>query len=173
MGQSLTLSKLIIEETTLCLVGTQDGLVFIGREDYSQSFFDKWRLKYFTSCPVIYESRAFIEEKAELVEYFAGRRESFTFQYSLVGTEFQKLVWQELQKSTYGTTCSYTDLANQIGREDSVRATANAVGQNPLLIVIPCHRVLRKDGSLGGFRDGLWLKKRLLQIENLRSESLK
>jgi len=81
------------------------------------------------------------------------------------GTQFQKKVWQALLTIPYGACCSYSDVAKQIGLPTAVRAVANAIGANPLLMVIPCHRVIRKNGELGGFSAGLDLKKRLLELE--------
>jgi AraC family transcriptional regulator of adaptative response/methylated-DNA-[protein]-cysteine methyltransferase len=81
------------------------------------------------------------------------------------GTAFQKRVWQALQKIPAGTTASYTDIARRIGKPKSVRAVAQACGANPLAVVIPCHRVVRSDGNLSGYRWGVERKRALLQTE--------
>jgi O-6-methylguanine DNA methyltransferase len=85
-----------------------------------------------------------------------------------IGTEFQKQVWREIAKIPRGTTISYADLAARIGRPSAVRAVANAVGKNPLPIIIPCHRVIRSDGSIGGYSapGGVAAKMKLLAEEN-------
>ena len=83
----------------------------------------------------------------------------------LQGTEFQKLVWSAIAKISVGTTMTYQQLAISIGRKSSVRAVASACGANPVAIVVPCHRVLRSDGGLGGYRWGLQRKKALLALE--------
>ena len=83
----------------------------------------------------------------------------------LQGTEFQKLVWSAIAKIPAGTTMTYQQLAISIGRKSSVRAVASACGANPVAIVVPCHRVLRSDGGLGGYRWGLQRKKALLALE--------
>lgn len=103
----------------------------------------------------------------QLSDYLTGNRQVFTCRISssVTGTEFQKLVWQELAKVGYGEIWSYSDLANQINQPHAVRAVANAVGKNPLLIVWPCHRIIRKDGQLGGFRSGLDWKVYLQMLE--------
>lgn len=85
----------------------------------------------------------------------------------LCGTPFQKEVWKALQTIPSGTTQSYQEIAKRIGRPEATRAVANAVGANPLAIVIPCHRVIRTDGSLGGYRWGKELKKKLLLREGI------
>ena len=84
---------------------------------------------------------------------------------NLRGTEFQKLVWSAIAKIPVGTTMTYQQLAISIGRKSSVRAVASACGANPVAIIIPCHRVLRSDGGLGGYRWGLQRKKALLALE--------
>lgn len=169
MNQSFILSELMINDVTLILVGTSKSIVFLGRKEHCESYFKQWQKKYFPTYTLVTNSDAFTIEKEEIIEYYAGKRESFTFSYHLIGTDFQKLVWQALQNTCYGTTCSYTDIAKQIGKENSVRAVASAIGKNPLMIVVPCHRVLRKDGGIGGFRGGLDMKKALLKIEKTTS----
>lgn len=82
-----------------------------------------------------------------------------------IGTPFQKQVWRTLLTIPYGSVVSYSDVAEKIQRPKSVRAVANAIGANPVLIVIPCHRVIRKNGQLGGFSAGLDLKQKLICLE--------
>jgi methylated-DNA-[protein]-cysteine S-methyltransferase len=88
----------------------------------------------------------------------------------LSGTEFQKSVWRELLKIPHGETITYAELARRIGRPRAVRAVANAVGKNPRAPEIPCHRVVRSDGTLGGYsgRGGIATKKKLLAAEGIR-----
>ena len=89
------------------------------------------------------------------------------------GTDFQKKVWQELLKISYGKTESYQKITNKLGDPKAIRAVANANGKNPLWIVIPCHRVIGSDGSLTGYAGGLWRKKWLLNHENpIKQETL-
>jgi len=83
----------------------------------------------------------------------------------LEGTYLQKEVWKQLTKITYGKTISYSDLASKTSNPTAVRAVASAVGKNPIGIVVPCHRVISKDGSLGGYAWGLKMKAKLLDIE--------
>lgn len=101
----------------------------------------------------------------ELKEYFAGKRKVFSKQVLGKGTSFQKNVWRALQQIPYGQTWSYSDLAKAVQNQKAVRAVGSANGKNPLPILVPCHRVIQKDGSLGGFTGGLWRKKKLLEIE--------
>ena len=103
--------------------------------------------------------------KAQLDEYFAGKRREFSVPLSLKGTDFQKEVWNALAKIPYGTTVSYGWLAAHIGRPQAVRAVANANGANRISIFLPCHRVIGKDGSLTGYSGGIDVKRQLLQLE--------
>lgn len=101
----------------------------------------------------------------ELASYFAGERQEFTVPLAPMGTVFQRAVWAELRRIPYGTTISYAVLAERIGRPTACRAVAGANGDNRLAIVIPCHRVIGKDGTLTGYGGGLWRKQRLLELE--------
>ena len=113
-----------------------------------------------------------LECKKQLEEYFNGKRNRFNLQYKLEGTTFQCEVWKELAKIPYGELVTYKDIATRIGRKEAVRAVANAIGKNKLLIVIPCHRVIGSNGKLTGFsartkeRSGLEIKQELLHLEN-------
>ena len=103
----------------------------------------------------------------QLQEYLSGTRTFFQVPLDLSGTDFQKCVWNALLEIPYGSKICYSALARKIGRPDAVRAVAGAVGKNPCLILIPCHRVLGKDGSLTGFSAGLEIKKQLLDLERI------
>ena len=112
------------------------------------------------------ESPVLTLAKEELEAYFKGLRKTFDLPLLMVGTEFQKSVWQELLKLPFGITASYLDLAKGVNNEKAVRAAASAVGANAISIFIPCHRIIGSDGSLTGYAGGLDAKKELLEIEN-------
>jgi len=112
------------------------------------------------------ESPVLTLAKEELEGYFKGLRKTFDIPLLMIGTEFQKSVWQELLKLPFGTTASYLDLAKGVNNEKAVRAVASAVGANAISILIPCHRIIGSDGSLTGYAGGLDTKKELLKIEN-------
>lgn len=101
----------------------------------------------------------------QLQEYFDGKRTIFALKLNPEGTDFQKQIWQELQKIPFGKTTSYLELSRKYGDPKAIRAVAAANGKNPLWIVIPCHRVIGSDGSLTGYAGGLWRKKWLLEHE--------
>jgi methylated-DNA-[protein]-cysteine S-methyltransferase len=101
----------------------------------------------------------------QLAQYFAGTRRTFDLALAPEGTSFQLETWRALAAIPYGTTISYSELARRVGRPEAVRAVGAANGQNPLPIVVPCHRVIGKDGSLTGFGGGLPAKRALLELE--------
>jgi methylated-DNA-[protein]-cysteine S-methyltransferase len=106
------------------------------------------------------------EEAAEqLAEYFAGERTAFTLRTRLLGSEFQRRVWQAVSGIPYGRTWTYAQLADAVGRPDRLRAAAATNGRNPLAVVVPCHRVVGSDGSLTGYAGGLARKRFLLDLE--------
>lgn len=102
----------------------------------------------------------------QLKEYFQGKRREFDLNYTLIGTEFQKKCWKALTEIPYGKTVSYSIQAEMIGNPLAVRAVANANRLNPIAIVIPCHRVIGKNGKLTGYAGGIDKKEFLLKLEN-------
>lgn len=121
--------------------------------------------KRFNAVIVPGENKYIAATKKQLAEYLAGTRTEFDLELDPAGTEFQKTVWLALMKIPYGTTCSYSDQAKNIGAPKAVRAVANANGMNKIAIIIPCHRVIGSDGSLTGYGGGLPRKKWLLDLE--------
>jgi len=103
--------------------------------------------------------------RRELGEYFAGKRKVFDVPVEMRGTPFEMKVWKELQQIPYGETRSYADMAQRVGSPAAVRAVGRANGLNAIAIVVPCHRVVNKNGDLGGYGGGLWRKRRLLHLE--------
>ena len=101
----------------------------------------------------------------QLREYFCGMRKSFDLPIKLNGTDFQKQVWAQLLKIPYGKTCSYHDIAIAVKNPKAYRAVGQANNKNPILILVPCHRVINKNGTLGGFALENSIKKKLLDLE--------
>ena len=101
----------------------------------------------------------------QLDEYFKGKRKNFQINLLITGTDFQKKVFSELQKIPFGEVISYTELAKRIGNEKAIRAVGSANGKNPISIIIPCHRVIGRDGNLRGYGGGIEKKKWLLDFE--------
>lgn len=133
------------------IVGNENGVSVI-------SVFDKGEVSI--TVPVNLQAAV-----TQLNDYFEGKRTHFDFKLNLQGTEFQKKVWIELLNIPFGKTLSYLGLAKKLGNIEAIRAVASANGKNPLWIVVPCHRVIGKDGSLTGYAGGLWRKKWLLEHE--------
>ena len=106
----------------------------------------------------------------ELCEYFKGERKTFTFNYRINASGFLKKVLDFVQTIPYGETRTYTDVAEAIGKPRSYRAVGNALNKNPLLIVVPCHRVISKNG-LGGYKYGNEIKRTLLELEKKYKDS--
>ncbi|MBX3623274.1 MAG: methylated-DNA--[protein]-cysteine S-methyltransferase [Rhizobacter sp.] len=105
------------------------------------------------------------EAATQLGDYFAGRRVHFDLPTDLHGSPFQRSVWQALCSIESGATRSYADIAAHIGTPQAVRAVGAAVGRNPLSVIVPCHRVVGRDGSLTGYAGGLDRKRALLALE--------
>jgi methylated-DNA-[protein]-cysteine S-methyltransferase len=101
----------------------------------------------------------------ELNEYLSGKRTDFSVPLAFDGTGFQREIWKQIARIPFGKTISYTELARRVGAPKATRAAGTATGRNPLGIIIPCHRVVGKDGGLGGYAGGLDRKKSLLKIE--------
>lgn len=105
---------------------------------------------------------------SQLESYFRGELRAFTCELDLLGTQFQKDCWQALLRIPYGETCSYSDIAEAIGRPNAFRAVGQANHDNPLAIIVPCHRVLGADGTLTGYGGGLSTKEKLLRLEGAK-----
>lgn len=104
--------------------------------------------------------------KKELKEYFENGREEFTQKIGFTtGTEFDRKVWLALKEVPYGETRTYKWIAEKIGHPNAFRAVGQALSRNPLPIILPCHRIIESDGSIGGFSSGVHIKRRLLEIE--------
>lgn len=129
-----------------------------------------WKKQPVPMCATLSEEGAAVlhlrQTAAELEEYLRGKRKAFTLHLDpAAGTDFQRKVWEELARIPYGATISYAELARKIRNEKAVRAVGTANGRNPLSIIVPCHRVIASDGSLGGYAGGLENKSKLLALE--------
>ena len=108
--------------------------------------------------------------KAQLEEYFDGKRTLFDVPLLLIGTDFQKSVWEILLKTPFGKTITYSQIAKSLNKETAIRAVGAANGANCLSIIVPCHRVVGSDGSLVGYAGGKRAKKKLLELENTHTQ---
>ncbi len=111
------------------------------------------------------------EARTQLIEYLAGERRAFSLPVDMSGgTPFQRLVWRAILRIPYGRVRSYQWVAAHVGGKQYARAVGMALGSNPVPIVVPCHRIVAHDGSLGGFTGGLPMKRRLLKLEGTLSQ---
>jgi len=113
----------------------------------------------------VYSEKLFVQTLDQLESYFKGELTRFNLEFKISGTNFQKRVWHELEKIEYGKTISYGEVAKRVGNPKAARAVGMANNKNPIPIIIPCHRVIGKDGSLTGFGGGLEIKQYLLELE--------
>jgi len=117
------------------------------------------------SAPVHAKQRWLAQAAGEFDAYFAGRKRSFTVPLDAQGTAFQHSVWRVLQGIPHGSLRSYGEIAHELGRPEAARAVGAAVGRNPISVIVPCHRVVGRDGSLTGYAGGLSRKEALLELE--------
>jgi methylated-DNA-[protein]-cysteine S-methyltransferase len=155
-------------ETSLGTFGAAFSPVGLGRLTFPREPFDgceAWARRWLPGAKIIHDGRWLTALSEQLVAYFAGALREFTVPVDLRGTAFQLRVWTALRDIGYGEVRSYADLAAAIGSPSAVRAVGLANGANPVPIVVPCHRVVGRNGTLTGYGGGLMLKARLLQLE--------
>lgn len=104
--------------------------------------------------------------KIQIKEYFEGKRKNFDIKLNPFGSDFQIKTWKAIQEISYNTTSTYKEMARKISSEKAARALANACGQNKIVIIIPCHRVIGSNQKIGGYSAGIWRKEFLLNLEN-------
>ena len=125
------------------------------------------KLRQFFQAEFTHTRAAIITETAkQLDEYFENKRDRFSIPLIFTGTDFQNTVWDVLRTVPYGSTYSYQEMANIIGRKKPTRAVANAIGANPISIIVPCHRIIGSNNTLTGYAGGLNAKQFLLTLEN-------
>nr|WP_223067121.1 methylated-DNA--[protein]-cysteine S-methyltransferase [Paenibacillus caui] len=153
------------EDWHIHIAASSTGLCYVGSANKPYAELEEWVLKRRPGSSLVRDDERMRPFALELAEYLEGRLSSFTVPSDLQGTPFQTAVWEALRQIPYGETWSYSDVARHIGKPASVRAVGAAVGANPLLITVPCHRVIGKSGALTGYRGGLEMKTRLLSLE--------
>ncbi|MEL6164488.1 MAG: methylated-DNA--[protein]-cysteine S-methyltransferase, partial [Cyanobacteria bacterium J06628_3] len=121
----------------------------------------------FYQAELIFDSETHQNWIKSILNFIDGNEPHIDLPLDIRGTAFQKQVWEALKKIPYGETCTYKDIANQIDKPQSVRAVGNACGANPVALIVPCHRVVKNDGGLGGYRWGIERKKKLLNQESV------
>ena len=161
-------SQLNFSEWQLVVAMTEKGLCFIGSDKGTVEELEKWMRKRFAEFKLIQDDDKLTSMLKALINYLAGKQRDFKIELDIVGTDFQKDVWETLKDIPYGETSTYSMIADSIKRPKAVRAVGTAIGANPLLIVVPCHRVLGKNKRLTGYRGGLAMKERLIALESAK-----
>lgn len=152
---------------SMYIAATEKGLCYVGSQNEPLDELEKWVNKKFKHAKLIANHEQLTPYIQELMDYIDGKIKDFTYAFDLKGTDFQKNVWHQLCTIPYGETVCYSDVAKKIGNPKAVRAVGTAIGANPIAVIIPCHRVLGKDGSLTGYSGGLPIKEKLLQLEGI------
>lgn len=155
----------------LHLTVSEKGLCYVLWPNKDFKTLEEWAAKHFPKSPLVCDQKKIEPYKAQIEEYFKGQRRVFDIPLVLKGTDFQVSVWKALLNIPYGTTKTYSQIAAEIGRPKATRAVGGAIGANPVSIVVPCHRVIGKDGSLTGFGGGLEIKKKLLKLEGISTKT--
>ncbi|PSR32458.1 MAG: cysteine methyltransferase [Sulfobacillus benefaciens] len=158
---------------TFHLAATEQGLAYLGLPNESEAEFYRWIALHLGITPSVgkHNEKMLTPYIDVLEQYMKGQIRVFDVQLDLHGTPFQKSVWTWLTQIPYGYTRSYGDVARGIGRPTAARAVAQAVGHNPIAIIVPCHRVIGSDGGLVGYGGGLALKTHFLRLEGLTVEN--
>ncbi|MGB3653482.1 MAG: methylated-DNA--[protein]-cysteine S-methyltransferase [Rivularia sp. (in: cyanobacteria)] len=153
----------------LLVATTQKGICSVKLGDTKEEL-ESNLYKQFHRAELIFDSRIHQNWMQAILNFIDGKQPHLDLPIDIRGTAFQKQVWQTLQKIPYGETSTYKDIANQINKPSSVRAVGNACGANPTALIVPCHRVVKNDGSLGGYRWGIERKRKLLDRERNREQ---
>ncbi|MFC6040318.1 methylated-DNA--[protein]-cysteine S-methyltransferase [Paenisporosarcina macmurdoensis] len=164
-GRFIYWTRLEHEQWNMCIAATAQGLCYVGSQNKGFEELENWAKKRLPIYDLVENAENMKSYKDELIDYVSGKRKNFSEPVDLHGTPFQKEVWKALQEIPYGQTVSYTDIAVRVQKPGSVRAVGTAIGANPVLITVPCHRVLAKSGKLAGYRGGLEMKEQLLALE--------
>lgn len=162
---SIYYGKLEHNGWSMYLAATDDGLCFVGSQNKEIDEIEDWMTKKRPDSELIQDEAKISSYKEQFISYLGGERTTFDLPMDLKGTSFQESVWRALQTIPYGETVSYMDIAEEIENPKAVRAVGAAIGANPVMIMVPCHRVIAKDGKLTGFRGGIPMKERLLELE--------
>lgn len=153
------------EGWSLYVAATSEGLCFVGSQDYPWDELSAWVSQRFPGSKLTQDDVRLQPYVTELIAYLDGEKDRFSIPLDVRGTPFQRAVWEALCQIPFGQTRTYSDIAAQIQKPAAVRAVGAAIGANPVLICVPCHRVIGKNGTLTGYRGGMEMKEVLLSHE--------
>ncbi len=163
----LYVDTLTYAQGNMYIIASDEGLVYIGTPNAPFEEVEVWAKKLFKGYRFEENKEKLQQYVKQLTSYFNKELTEFDVPIHVKGTPFQLAVWEALKGLPYGTTTTYSDIAHRIGNPKAVRAVGSAIGANPILAIIPCHRVIGKDGKLTGFRSGLAMKEFLLELERV------
>ncbi|UBH22810.1 methylated-DNA--[protein]-cysteine S-methyltransferase [Macrococcus armenti] len=164
------ITHFLLNDTDFIIASNASGVIYLANDD-TMEYLNRHIERFYSEAVKVtgYEAdqlnARFIED---LRLYFKGELKQFNWPLNLAGTDFQKKIWSSLCNIPYGTAVTYSEIASLSGNKQAVRAVGGAVGANPVMIVVPCHRVIGKNGELTGFSGGLDMKRTLLAIENIK-----
>ncbi|WP_081972320.1 methylated-DNA--[protein]-cysteine S-methyltransferase [Paenibacillus borealis] len=164
-NQSINWTLLTQGEWNLHIAVTDEGLCFVGSNNHPYEELVKWATVHYPNKTLVQDDEGLLLYSNEIAQYLQGTRKSFSFPIVVKGTPFQEAVWSALNQIPYGEIRSYSDIATLINKPSAVRAVGTAIADNPVLITIPCHRVIGKNGELSGYRGGRDMKTKLLELE--------
>ena len=170
MRETINWASLTYDTWHLYVAKTAKGLCYVGSPGQSYAELENWVQKRFPQATLLENEGALHPYLDELHEYFEGTRRTFSLPVDVKGTAFQLAIWEALNQIPYGKTSSYSDIARIIQKPNAVRAVGTAIGANPVLITVPCHRVIGKNGGITGYRGGVEMKQFLLQLEARNEE---
>jgi len=153
------------EQWNFHIAATEKGICFVGSPEEGFDELSSWVAKKLRGFVLINDEEKMKPFTDALKRYFDQETKDLKVAVDLYGTDFQKEVWSALQTIPHGKTLNYSEVAKMVDKPKAVRAVSTAIGANPVMIVVPCHRVIGKNGSLTGFRGGLDMKQRLLELE--------
>ncbi|UTH14233.1 methylated-DNA--[protein]-cysteine S-methyltransferase [Macrococcus equipercicus] len=154
-------------DTVYYLAASKKGVCYFGNNE--RAVVMTWLGRHFNEdvllgSPADAHNRKYMDD---LTNYFNGSLTAFDWPFDLKGTPFQQLVWEQLLTVPYGRTLTYGDIAARLNNSKAVRAVGGAIGRNPVMVAIPCHRIIGRNGKLTGFSGGLDIKRQLLDIEGI------
>lgn len=159
---SLYYDVVSVADTELIIASTDQGLAFVGSPNAGLEEIQK----FYPTYELVQDSELNKPVSQRLNSYFQGQDVLEEIKCDIHGTDFQESVWNALRNVPYGTTQTYQQIADEIGKPKAARAVGTAIGRNPVLIVVPCHRIVSKNKGGSGYRGGLEMKKRLLELEH-------
>jgi len=165
MAEHIYWSKTHWNGNSYVIAATKQGLCYIGSPNGEWNDLIVWSNAYTEQSDLIENDERLAPYVAQLQSYWKGEIRQISLMFDMRGTDFQQLVWNELRRIPYGETVTYQHIANQLGKPTAARAVGTAIGKNPVLIAVPCHRVIGSNGKLKGFRGGLKMKQELLELE--------